>query len=108
MHRAQLGELEEQVLLVLIRLGGEGYAVAVTEALIELTGRDVSPATTFMVMRRLQQRGILTSQVDVDNPSWRGRPRRVYRIRMQAAVPLLRSSRRARLALWRGVEQLLK
>jgi DNA-binding PadR family transcriptional regulator len=108
MHRAQLGELEEQVLLVLIRLGGEGYAVAVTEALIDLTGREVSPATTFMVMRRLQQRGILSSRVDANNPSWGGRPRRIYRIRMRAAVPLLKASRRARLALWQGVERLLE
>ena len=108
MARANLGELEEQVLLVLVRLRGEGTAVDVADALGDTTGRDVSPATTFMVMRRLEQRGLLTSRTDAPAASPAGRPRRVYRVNRRAVVPLLRASRRARLALWDGLEGLLK
>jgi DNA-binding PadR family transcriptional regulator len=104
--RSSLGELEEQVLLVLVRLGGESGAAQVTEALSDTTGREVSPATTFMVMRRLERRGLLTSRryaATVD-----GRLRRVYRIRPKLVLPQLRAARLARLALWTGLEGLLK
>jgi DNA-binding PadR family transcriptional regulator len=108
MSRTHLGELEEQVALVLLRLGGEGYAMQVAVTLSELTGRDVSPATTFMVMRRLEARRLVSSRVVTPDPSWGGRPRRLYRVDRRAVVPLLRASRRARLTLWRGFESLLK
>ena len=44
MTSTMLGELEKQVLLALLRLGGESYAVPVAHELTELTGREVSPA----------------------------------------------------------------
>jgi hypothetical protein len=106
MPRAALGELEEQVLLVLMRLGGESYAVEVAERLAEITGRDVSAATAFMVMRRLEHRGLLGSRVGDPDPEWGGRPRRFYRVRTRTAVPQLRAARAARLALWEGLEEL--
>lgn len=112
MPRSQLGELEEQVLLALVRLGGESYAAQVAAELSELTRRDVSPATTFMVMRRLEQHGFLTSRIEEagleSEVSLRGRPRRVYAVKKKAVIPLLRDARRARLALWKGIEGLIK
>jgi PadR family transcriptional regulator PadR len=108
MPRSRLGELEEQVLLALVRLGGESYAAQVADQLSTCTGRDVSPATTFMVMRRLEQHGLLTSRVEEAEPAWGGRPRRVYAAKMKVVVPMLRASRRARLALWDGIEGLIK
>jgi DNA-binding PadR family transcriptional regulator len=106
MTRANFGELEEQVLLILLRLG-DTHAVEVAERLEALTGRAVSAATTFMVMRRLEQRGLLSSRVEKARPDWGGRPRRFYRARQRAVLPMLRASRRARLSLWRGLEHLL-
>jgi len=107
MARTHLGELEEQVLLVLLRLDGESYAVEVAEELAALTGREVSAATTFMVMRRLEQRGLLTSRVGEPDPEWGGRPRRYYKVRAKQVLPLLRASRDARLTLWQGLEEKL-
>lgn len=106
MGRASLGELEEQVLLILARLNGESYAVAVADELAALTGRTMSPATAFMVMRRLEQRGLLTSRVGDPDPKWGGRPRRYYRANMSRVRPLLKASRQARLTLWNGLEHL--
>jgi DNA-binding PadR family transcriptional regulator len=96
------------VLLVLLRLDGESYAVEVADQLAELTGREVSPATTFMVMRRLEARGLLTSRVGDPDPEWGGRPRRFYRILPKTVLPLLRTARAARLVLWDGLERLLR
>lgn len=106
MGRTNLGELEEQVLLILARLDGESYAVEVANVLATLTGREVSAATTFMVMRRLEARGLLTSRVGDPDPEWGGRPRRFYKANMKLVRPLLQASRDARLTLWQGLEHL--
>jgi hypothetical protein len=89
-----------------MHLDGEGYAVGVAERLAASTGREVSAATTFMVMRRLEQRGLLTSRLGDPDPEWGGRPRRFYKVRTRAVVPLLRAARDARLVLWNGLERL--
>jgi PadR family transcriptional regulator PadR len=107
MGRDRFGELEEQVVLMLLRLDGESYAVPVADELSRLTGRDVSPATTYMVMRRLEAQGLLTSRVGTPDPERGGRPRRYYRVDADAVLPILGASRRAMLALWDGLEPLL-
>ena len=104
MTRTSLGELEEQILLTLLRLEGRSYAVPVANELTRLTGRDVSPATAYMVMKRLQDRGLVVSSVGTPDPERGGRPRRFYRVVEAEAVPLLRRAREARLALWAGLE----
>lgn len=107
MGRTRFGELEEQVVLALLRLGGESYAVPIAEELLERAGREVSPATVYMVMRRLEAQGFLSSEVGTPDPRRGGRPRRFYRIDQDAVRPALADSRRARLALWEGLEPLL-
>ena len=107
MGRSRFGELEEQVVLALLRLEGESYAVPVTDELTRRTGRDVSPATVYMVMRRLEEQGFLTSRVGTPVPERGGRPRRFYQVVREAVMPALAESRKARLALWEGLEPLL-
>ena len=104
MVKARLGELEEQVLLMLMRLDGRSYAVPVAHELSRLTGRDVSPATAYMVMTRLEEEGLLESSVGTPDPKRGGRPRRFYQVVEERALPLLRQSRSAMLALWDGLE----
>ena len=107
MARSRFGELEEQVILSLLQLEGESYAVPVAAELERLTGRDVSPATAYMVMRRLESRGFLVSRVGTSDPDRGGRPRRFYRVVTDAVLPALSASRRAMLALWDGLEPML-
>jgi DNA-binding PadR family transcriptional regulator len=107
MARERFGELEERVILSLLQLGGESYAVPVAERLTRVTGREVSPATAFMVMRRLEAQGFLTSSVGEPDPVRGGRPRRTYRVVKKAILPILRESRREMLALWEGLQPML-
>lgn len=104
MTKTTLGELEEQILLTLLRLGGESYAVPVAQKLSSLSGRDVSPATAYMVMRRLEEHGLVSSSVGTSHPDRGGRPRRYYRVVEDAALPVLSRSRETMLALWDGLE----
>ena len=107
MGRSRFGELEEQVVLALLRLGGESYAVPVAEELAEVAIRDVSPATVYMVLRRLEAQGLVSSHVGDPVPERGGRPRRFYTVDREAVLPMLRGSRRAMLALWDGLEPML-
>jgi DNA-binding PadR family transcriptional regulator len=107
MARSQFGELEEQVVLALLRLGGESYAVPIAMELTTRTGRDVSPSTTYMVLRRLDEQGYVKSRVGPPEPVRGGRPRRFYRVVKGAVLPALAESRRARLSLWDGLETML-
>lgn len=107
MGRSRFGELEEQVLLALLRLEGKSYAVPVANELTRLTGRDVSPATAYMVMRRLESSGFLTSVVGTSAPERGGRPRRFYQVNADAVLPILAESRQAMLTLWDGLESVL-
>ncbi len=107
MARTRLGELEEQVLLALLQLEGESYAVPIAAELEHRTGRAVSPATAYMVMRRLEARGLLTSRVGTPDPERGGRPRRFYRVIVDRVVPELSKSRQGMLAMWDGLEPLL-
>lgn len=107
MGKTQFGELEEQVILALLRLGGESYALPVAKELTTRTGREVSPATAYMVMRRLDEQGFLKSRIGDPEPVRGGRPRRFYRVVKNAVLPALAESRRARLSLWDGLEAML-
>lgn len=104
----KLGELEEQILLTLLRLGEESYAVPVASELTGLTGREVSPATAYMVLRRLEERVLVTSSVGTSHPDRGGRPRRFCRVVEDEALPILSRSRQAMLALWNGLEPRLE
>lgn len=107
MGRERFGELEEQVVLALLQLEGESYAVPVAAELERRAGRDVSPATVYMVLRRLEEQGFVTSRVGTPDPERGGRPRRFYRVMEAAVLPALAEARRARLALWEGLEPLI-
>jgi DNA-binding PadR family transcriptional regulator len=107
MTRTSLGELEEQILLVMLHLGGEGYAVPIVEKLRELTGREVSPTGAYVVLRRLEGRELLESRMEAGPDTRGGRSRRIFKVR-EEALPLLRRSHDALTTLWQGLDPVLK
>lgn len=102
--RDSLGEFEHQVLLAVLRLGGEAYSVPVVLELEARTGRDVSQAQVFIVLGRLEAKGMLTSRFVSDAG---GRKRRYFRTTPRA-VKRLRETRRELKRLWDGLGPLLE
>jgi len=104
--RETLGELEHQVLLAVLRLGGEAYSVPVVAELETRTGREVAQAAVYIVLRRLEEKALLKSRMDESLVEETGRVRRYFR-----ATPLglrrLRESRRALQQLWEGIDSVL-
>ncbi len=100
-----LGGFEHRVLLVLMRLGGSGYAVPVVRELERLENRTVAPAAVYVTLRRLERRGLLTSSMEPPGPGEGGRERRVFRVE-PSTVEVLRAARADLARLWKGLEAL--
>ena len=101
-----LGEFEHMVLLAIMRLGDDAYAVPVRDEIARCTGRDVSRGSIYITLDRLETKGYLKSRLADPTPERGGRAKRYYVLRPRA-VEALRESRRALVALWRGLETAL-
>src|SRR5947207_15873380 len=101
-----LGEFEHMVLLAILRLGDEAYAVPVRDEILRCTGRDVSRGSIYITLDRLETKGYLKSRLADPTPERGGRSKRYYALRPRAGEAL-KESRRARVALWRGLEGVL-
>src|SRR6478736_9944493 len=101
-----LGEFEQVVLLSILRLGDEAYAVTVRDEITRCTGRDVSRGSIYITLDRLETKGYLKSRLADPTPERGGRAKRYYALRPRA-VEALRESRRVLVALWRGLETAL-
>jgi DNA-binding PadR family transcriptional regulator len=106
MGRETLGNFEHQILLTVLRLGGEAYSVPVVEELEERTGREVSQAAVFIVLRRLEKKGLVKSRLDDQSSKKTGRIRCYFKL-TSLAMRRLKESRREMVRLWEGVETVL-
>jgi PadR family transcriptional regulator, regulatory protein PadR len=101
-----LGELEQLVLLTVLRLEEEAYGVMIVEELAKCTGRKISRPSVYLTLGRLEDKGLLRSRMGDPTPERGGRAKRYYVV-STAAMSLLRESRRAYLNLCSGLEPLL-
>ena len=108
MGRNTLGDFEQQVLLVILRLEGESYSVPIVAELESRTGREVATAAVYIALRRLEKRGLLTSRLQQPGEGDGGaaHPRRYFAL-TEAAMAPLRASRKSLLSLWDGLEPAL-
>ena len=101
-----MGEFEHRLLLAILRLGGEAYSVPLVLELEERTGRDVSQSSVFIVLQRLEKKGLLSSRIDDETKPQTGRVRRYFRLTPEA-MKQLRESRSDLLSLWEGISATL-
>ena len=98
-----LGEFEQVVLLAILRLKGDAYAIPVREEIEARTGRRVSRGALYTSLDRLEQKRCLRSRMSEPLAERGGRSRRYYSV-TPAGVAALRSSRQSLLRLWSGLE----
>src|SRR5215207_11067457 len=98
-----LGEFEQVVLLAILRLGEDAYAIPVREEIGLRTGRDVARGALYTALERLEAKGCLRSRMSEPLPERGGRSRRYYTV-SQSGLAALRTAREGLLALWSGVE----
>ena len=98
-----LGEFEQVVLLSILRLGDDAYAVSVRDEIARCTGREVSRGSIYITLDRLETKGYLKSRLADPTPERGGRAKRYYALRPRA-VEALRECRRQLQSLWRGLD----
>jgi DNA-binding PadR family transcriptional regulator len=80
MPRYTLGELEQVLLLALLRLGGDGYGAAIRAEILDRTGRSITPGAIYPTLDRLEARGLLRSRMGGATAERGGRARRYFKI----------------------------
>lgn len=101
-----LGDLEQIVLLAVLRLGDNAYAVPILEEITAQSGRKVARGALYTALDRLENKGCLRSRLGEPLPERGGRARRFFTV-TPAALRALKDSRLALMRLWRGIESLL-
>jgi len=102
MGRDGLGELEHQTMLALLRLGEDSYTAPIVEELERSTKRRTSVATAYVVLRRLEKKGLVVSTLQGPGDEG-GRDRRCFHV-TPAGMDKLRQAREAYRSLWSGLD----
>jgi DNA-binding PadR family transcriptional regulator len=97
--REYLGEFEQVVLLALARLKEPAYGGTIHQEILDATGRDVSIPAVYVTLKRMEGKGLVSSEVSA--PDSGGRATRNYRLLAEGERALARS-RSLLERLWQG------
>jgi len=106
MAKPYLGDLEQMILLAVLRLGDRAFALAVMRELDREVGRKVSRGSLYKTLERLREKGMVAWRTEDGTPERGGRLRRVFSVTPDG-VSALSESREALLTLWDGVVEVL-
>jgi len=98
-----LGEFEQMVLLAIAQLTGEAYGVPIVEEIERRTGRSVSRAAVYVTLRRLEEKGFVSSWMGDPTPERGGKARRYVRLEAEGARALS-EARRVAEQMWNGLD----
>jgi PadR family transcriptional regulator PadR len=107
MTREALGEFEQMVLLAILHLGDDVYGVPIVDEIQRRTGRTVAPAAVYVTLRRLEQKGLLTSWMSDSTPERGGKSRRCVKV-TRTGLESLRESRKVLDRMWKGLDPKLR
>ena len=101
-----LRELEHLVLLAMSRLDPPTHGVPIVRELQRTVKRSISRASVYVVLRRLEARGLVSSSLGDPTPERGGRAKRLYTL-TPLAVRALRAAQRDFVRLWEGSRVLM-
>jgi PadR family transcriptional regulator PadR len=102
-RREHLGELEQIVLLAVLRLGEDAYGVPIRLEIERRTRRSLTVGALYRTLDRLEAKGYVTSSFGDPTPERGGRSKRYFKVR-PVGIRTLRESRDALAAMWEGLE----
>jgi len=102
-----LGELEQMILLTVLRLRDGAYGRSIRDEMAGQVGREVTRSAAYITLERLAEKGYLTTRMGNPTPERGGRAKRYYEL-TAAGKEALRESGRAFMRLWAGQESLLE
>ncbi len=93
-----VGSFEEQVMIGVLRTGGEAYGMAVRRELEDVGGRDVAIGAVYSTLDRLEAKGLVRS-----SRSRGAAARRLFAV-TPAGLRALAETRAGRERLWDGID----
>lgn len=101
MSEAKLGDLEQLVLLAVLRLEESAYAVNVRDEIADRAGRSLTRGTIYVTLHRLEEKGLLESWFSDPTPERGGKAKKCFRL-APGALEALREARDVWRSMWAG------
>src|SRR5215207_6750565 len=98
-----IGELEQLILLAILRLGPDAYGLSIARELQSQAGRRLSRGALYTSLDRLAAKGYLQWKLESGGPERHGLPKRMYTV-LPRGLTALRSSQRILRRMWRGLD----
>jgi PadR family transcriptional regulator PadR len=103
--RDYLGSLELMVMLALIRLGDNAYGVPISREIEKTSGREVALGSVYATLERLEQKGLVSSELGEPTAERGGRAKKYFRVKAKG-LREIRQTQAVLKKLWRGLPQL--
>lgn len=88
-----LGELEQTILLAILRLGDEAYGVSIRKEIALCTARKVAPGALYTTLDRLEQKKVVAVRNGSPTPERGGRAKRFYKLTREGRELLVEAQR---------------
>jgi DNA-binding PadR family transcriptional regulator len=95
------------VLLAILHVGDDAYGVPIVDEIERRTGRTVAPAAVYVTLRRLEDKGLLSSWMSDPTAERGGKARRCVALTADGLAGL-RESRRVLDGMWKGLDPKLR
>jgi len=105
MKRATLGELEQLLMLAVVRLGDEAYGARIQQELESIVARSLSISTVYVTLVRLEKKGLVCSRRADPTPVRGGKAKRIFAL-TRGGVAALEDARAVLERMWKRVETL--
>ncbi len=105
MSKEYLGEFEELVLTIVGILQENAYGNAIVAEIKERVGRDSNLSAVHVTLYRLEDKGLIKSNMGGATTARGGRRKRLFQI-TNAGLAMLRSMKESRMNLWKMIPQL--
>jgi len=100
------GEFEQMVLLSILRLRDDTYALAIIREFDREVGRRVSRGALYKTLDRLEGKKYVTWSTEASTPDRGGHPRRLFTV-TPVGVQVLQTARVALFRPWDGLDSVL-
>ena len=104
--RSGLGELEQLILLSVLRLEDSAFGPDIARDLEDSVGRRVTRGALYSTLNRLEKKGLVEWSPEEPGEDHRAHIRRLFAV-TDVGLSAVRAQRETLLTLWSGVERVL-
>jgi DNA-binding PadR family transcriptional regulator len=106
-RRSYLAELELIIISAIMRLGDDAYGVPICREIQQCCGRAVTYGSAYAALNRLEEKGLVSSELSDPAPQRGGRAKKYFRVTAKG-LRQFRQSHQALVRLWRGIPNLAR